>query len=269
MKPTLKITLTVILLGLFSNVTGAAPTNNFSVKKNKPVPIEAPLKTLTVGESLEFDVYWMGIHVGFGKLEIPEKTTVRGREAFHVIATAGTNNFLSSIYPLRDEIHSYIDAETFYSLEFRKKLSEGRYHADEQIVYDYDKKMAFYESFKNGGKKEVPIEGPVHDLVSAFYWFRLQEIAVGKSVHTIVNGEEKSFDLEIKILKQEPRELRGQGVIDSVQVEPKTRYRGMLYDRGRAWVYFSSDKRRIPIAITLKTPYGPVTGVLKAPKKTN
>ena len=62
------------------------------------------------------------------------------------------------VYPVHDEIHSFIDAENFYSLQFRKKISEGKYRADESIVYDYDKKIAFYESFKNGSKKEIPLE---------------------------------------------------------------------------------------------------------------
>jgi len=240
-----------------------AVTQNFGVKIRQPVPIEEPLPALAVGERLTFDVFWMGIPVGIGTLEVKEKVDVRGRQAFHVVATAKTNDFLSAIYPVEDQVHSFIDAERFCSLEFRKTLKEGRYRADESIVYDYAAKKGFYESLHNNSKKEFDIGDCAHDILSVFYWFRLQPgVEVGKSLRSAVNSEEKNWDLEFKVLKRETKELRGGVVIETLQVEPKTRYKGILYDRGRAWVYFSVDKARQPVWITIKTPFGPVAGVL-------
>ncbi len=241
-----------------------AAQNNFSKKGSESLaPLAQPLKTYALGEKLAFDVHWMGLHVGFGTIEVMEMVEVNGRKAFHVVAVAQTNEVLSKIYPVRDEIHSWIDAENFHSLKFRKVLSEGRYHADEQIVFDYEKKKGLYESLLNKTQKEVDIPGPVHDIVSAFYWFRLQQVEPGKSLHVVANSEEKNQDIEIQVLKRENKELRGRGVIDSLLVEPKTTIQGVLYSRGRAWVYFTADQRRIPFWILLKTPYGPVVGILR------
>jgi hypothetical protein len=238
--------------------TNFAPKN---VQKSSELP--SPRKTLTVGERMDFEVFWMGVPVGLGSLEVKEKVAHHGREAYHIVAIARTNDFLSKLYPVTDEIHSYIDAENFRSLEFSKNLREGRYRAHERIVYDYDRKVGVWESFKNDQRAEIGIEGDVQDALSAFYWFRLQDVSVGKSVKTLVHNRGKSWDLEVKVLSRQDKELRGRGAIDTILVEPVTRYKDILYKRGRAWVYFTADESRAPVWIKIATPFGAVNGVLR------
>ncbi len=239
--------------------------NNFSSKKNVPAPagIAKPLTDLPLGEKLVFEVSWMGVNVGYGQIEIPEKTVVRGREAYHIVATARTNDFLSKLYPVEDRVESWVDARTFYSLKFRKTLQEGRYRADEETEFFPETKKGSYYSYKNGTRKEFEIPGPVHDIVSAFYWFRLQEASVGKSVNTTVCSEEKNWAAEIKVIGVTAKVIRGLGAVDTFYVEPKSSLRGVFYDRGRVWVYFTADQKRVPVWVVFKTPFGPVNGVLK------
>lgn len=255
----------VFLFLLASSLPVLGATQNFSSGKSlpesKPRP-DIPLKQPIVGEKLHFSVSWMGIPVGFGELEVREKLKVNGRDAYHVVATAGTNEFLSKLYPLRDEIHSIFDAEDFRSYEFRKSLKEGRYRADEKIVFDHAAKKGYYESVHNGTKKTVDIEPGVMDLVSAFYWFRTQNVKVGDGPQTRIASEEKSWNTEFHVLKIEKKIIRNKGSYHTFVVEPKTRLKGILYDRGQAWVYFTINEARKPIWITLRTPYGPVVGVL-------
>jgi len=241
-----------------------AGSKNFSPKKTKViVSLEAPLKVLTVGERLVFDVSWMGVPVGVGTLEVREIVTIDGRRAYHVVAIAKTNDFLSRLYPIHDEVHSFIDAEKFYSLEFSKVIQEGRYRADEKMIYDYKKGKIFYESLWNKSKKEFELFSEVQDFLSAFYWFRVQPVVVGKSLHTVVNSEAENWDLELNVLRHEIKEFRDGRVLQTILVEPKTRLKGMLYQRDRVWVYFSADQKRLPVWVTLRTPFGPVSGVLR------
>jgi len=227
------------------------------------IPLPVPRQTLEVGEQFIFDVFWMGVPVGEGSLEVKEKTRVRGREAFHIVAIAKTNDFLSRFYPIYDQVHSYVDVERFCSLEFSKKVREGNYRADEKIIFDPEKKKGFYESLKNGSRKEVETPSEVQDMLSAFYWFRRQAIQVGKSARTVISADEQNWDLEIEVLRRETKEFRNGSVIETVVVEPQTRLKGILYKRGRAWVYFSADEERIPVWVTIRTPFGPVFGVLR------
>jgi hypothetical protein len=103
----------------------------------------------------------------------------------------------------------------------------------------------------------------VHDPLSAFYWFRLQELRGSEPVRTQVNSREKNFELDIHILGLKTKELKGKRVIETLVVEPRTRYKDVLAERGQAWVYFSVDSRRVPVWVTIKSRFGPVNGVLK------
>lgn len=237
---------------------------NFAAKKawQEVVSVE-PLKNIPQNETLVYEVSWMGVPVGFGRLEVKGKETIEGVEAYHVVATAVTNDFLSKIYPVHDEVHSWIDTQTLQSLQFGKKVSEGRYRADEIVRYDAAVKKGFYESLLNGTKKEFPVAVPVHDVLSAFYWARRQTLTPGKSISTTVNNGEKDYGLEIDVLRRERKEMRGSGVLDVFLIEPKTRLEGILEKRGRVWVYLKNDAPRTPILIQFKTPFGPIVGALK------
>ncbi len=248
----------------FASTSLPAATSNFSSKseRTEPVLLAKPSGGLVVGERLYFEVSWMGANVGYGEIEVKEKVTVNGREAYHIAAVAKTNDFLSKIYPVHDEAHSWVDAETFYSLKFRKTLSEGRYRADEETEFDTDRKKGRYLSHKDGTRKEFEIGGFVHDIVSAFYWFRGQDTPPGSSARTVVSSEEKDWELEVQALGLERKAIRDMGSVGTIRVEPKTRLKGALYNRGRVWVYFTSDSRRVPVWFHFKTPFGPVNGVL-------
>ncbi len=249
---------------LFFSVGGAEAAMDFSGKKTQGMtPIAESSQEIRVGEKLSYDVSWMGVPVGIGELEVVEKTSNNGRDAYHMVAVAGTNEFLSKIYPVRDEIHSWVDAETLQSLQFEKKVSEGKYRAAERVRYDAAEKKGYYESLKNGDKKEFDISVPVHDVVSAFFWVRRQTLIPGKTVKTTVNNGEKDYALEVDVLRRETKELRGQGVVDAILIEPKTRLQGVLDKRGRVWIYLENTPARVPLIITLKTPFGPIVGVLK------
>ena len=224
--------------------------------------IEAPRPSLEVGERIDMQVFWIGIPVGEGSLEVSEKIIRDGRPAYHLIATARTNDFLSKIYPVEDRLESFMDAERFCSLGFRKTVREGRYRADEEIRYDYENGKVIYHSFKNASQKTFAVQGPVHDILSAFYWFRLQPVQCGQSVHTLVNDEERNWELQLEALRIEIKEFKGARVLETFLVEPRTRLKGVLYRRGRAWVNFTTDSKRTPISIRISTPFGPIMGIL-------
>lgn len=240
--------------------------NSFKAPMRRPILIEPTASSLRVGNKFVFDVLWMGIPVGIGTIEIKEKVSVRGRDAFHVIARAQTNDFLSKIYPVNDEVHSFIDTERLCTLEFRKKLSEGRYRADERIIYDYEKKRGYYESLKNKSKKEFDILDPSQDILSVFFWFRQQPIRAGDVIEVKVNDEDKNWDLKLKILRTQTKKVRGRRPVDTVVVEPLTRLKGVFEKRGSVLVHFTADKRRLPYWVTFKTPYGHILGIFNEEK---
>jgi len=204
----------------------------------------------------------MGIPVGEASLHVKEIVTINGREAYHVIAKAGSNDFLDGFYKVEDEIHSYIDTEFFYTHRFEKHQREGRYKSDEVMDYDQVNHTARYESLLNGTVKTMEIPPRVQDVVSSFYCFRLEDMKPGDVVIMDVNADEKNWKLPIDVLEAVPLELRNRGVIDALKIEPKAKFKGLFVDRGRLLIYLSADKERVPLLIKIHTPWGLVGGEL-------
>ena len=266
LDPRLMISGMILFALFFLFPASLLASNNFSkdIVTKRSAPLAVPSQEIRLGEHLLYDVYWMGVYIGKGELWVKEKTTLEGRDCFHIVAVAETNDFLTAIYPVHDEVHTWIDAENFQSLQFQKKVSEGRYRAEERVRYDASAGKGHYESLKNGSKKEFDVQPPVQDILSAFYWARRQIYSQGQSAHILVNSDEKDWDLSVQMLDRQTKEVRGSGEVDTLLLQPKTMLKGVLEKRGEVWIHLKNDPARVPVMVTFKTPFGPIVGILKS-----
>jgi hypothetical protein len=226
-----------------------------------PPPLGAP----QAGERLRYEVRWLGIPIGTGELGVERANAPDGTPGFLLTARARSNEFLSAFCPVEDTIRSFLAEDGERALWSEKNLREGSYRAHERMDFDYARGVARYKSFTNGSEKEVPLEGPTHDVLSAFAWFRTRPVGVGETLRTRVLADEKNWTLEVRVLRAESLELRGRGARASFLVEPVAQFKGVFVRRGRAWVHFSADERRIPLKIRMNTPFGPVLGIVEEP----
>ncbi|MBI2870996.1 MAG: DUF3108 domain-containing protein [Candidatus Omnitrophica bacterium] len=226
--------------------------------------IEPPLGKIVVGEHFLYTVRWMGIPVGHASLEVKEETESEGHPAYHIVAQARSNKFLSAFYPLEDTIHTYVNSDgALFSWRYLKNQKEGRYRADEEMLFQHDEGKARYHSFLNGSTKWFEIPHGIHDPLSAFYAFRLMTVEPGELVHLDVCSDEKNWVVELKVGDTQEVELRRMGSVDCFEVEPIAHFKGILVDRGRVWVTFTADERRVPVLFRVETPWGVVTGTIK------
>lgn len=193
-----------------------------------------------LGERLVYHMSWLGVPIGTAELWAKEKMTVNGKEVFHVVGLMQTNKFLSAIYPIHNEIHSWIDADTLTSVKFEKKISEGPRQAHEI--------MEFTE--------------PVHDVISGFYWVRRQPLTPGQSFRTVIIADRQKWALEVVVLKQRSLKFRGWGRVDTLLVEPTSRVEGSSEKRGKSLMDLSADASKTPLRVTYKAPFGRMIGLL-------
>lgn len=215
-----------------------------------------------LGERLSFHGYWLGIPVGHGWVQVKERLELDGRPAYHIEAHGSSNDLLSAFYPIHDEVHSYLDAETLQPLRFEKHQREGHYRADEVVVFDQANAVAHFRSLLNGSEKEVPLPPHFQDLVSALYWFRSQPIRPHETLTVDLYTDEKIYQTSIEIKPFLQLELLKRGTFSCVVVEPKASFKGLLVKRGRLWAYLTTDARRLPLLIQATTPWGPMSAVL-------
>lgn len=230
------------------------------------IPTEALKTTIEkfrVGEKLDYDIRWMGIGVGSGQLEVAGIESLHERQVYHLVMRAASNRFLSTFYPVKDEIHTYMDVEKLIPYTFRKIQREGNYRADEEMVYDQENHKATYHSFLNQSTKEMEIPENAQDSLSTLYSFRTLPLEIGKSVFIDVNADEKNWKLEIQILKTGLLRLFGQEPTPALLVEPLAKFHGVFIRKGRMQIWFSLDAKRIPLYMKARIPFGIIEVLLK------
>lgn len=230
----------------------------FQTQKIQPANIK-----IHGGEKLRFSVRWLGLEVGTVEAKVEGIEEIRGRKVFHISVHVRSNSVIDLVYRVRDEHHTYLDVEKLCPLRYEKILKEGNYGANEVTDFDQDAHTAVYYSRTSGDRKHMLIPKNVQDQLSCGYWFRLQDMNPGDTIHIPVNADEKNWDLEVHVLQFERVTIKGVGVFNAVQVDPKIQFQGIFVRRGEVRGWMSVDEKRLPLMMKTKIPIlGTVSAVL-------
>jgi hypothetical protein len=157
---------------------------------------------------------------------------------------------VQTLFPVSDQINSYVDVSNVLPFRTELSLSEGKRRARFVVSADQQGGSALFE---DGTRVEVPFG--THDLLSVFYALRSFDLTPGKrnAVSLLVNKRPRL--LFITALRTGSLQLGGQN-IPSVELALTTSDSDGDSLALRLWV--STDKRRLPLRLTAVTPLGPV-----------
>ena len=113
-------------------------------------PLRGGTAPYRVGERFRYSIYWGPLHVGRSIVEVKEITEVNGHPCYRIVARTRSNAVISAVYPVDDTVESYVDVEGLFSRRFIKKLNEGRYHCDEETLFDVENGVAYWQSHRDG-----------------------------------------------------------------------------------------------------------------------
>ena len=222
--------------------------------------LPASPRAVRPGESLRFSVQYGVIHAGSAWLEVPGGREYEGRPVVLLVARAESNGFFSSFYKVRNRIESYWDSTGHYSLRYTEKRREGKYRAESDIRFDYDKQEAVY---KDG--RTFPIPPNVQDALSSFYYTRLQALPLGGSVMFDYHASKKSAPMEVKVLGRQKVKTPA-GTFSCVAIEPVLKAGGIFKNKGRLVIWLTDDDRRMPVLMKSKVAVGSISVVLQEVK---
>ncbi len=212
-------------------------------------------KKIFPGEVLIYKIYYLGIPVGESRSEIePDLADLDGRKAYHIHVTVRSYAAIDWIYKVRDEHHSYVDAETLQSLRYEKKISEGWRRIQETIVYDPQQGLAKYFDAKKNLTQEMKIPAGTQDQLSCGYWARTLEPAPNSSVFIPVNADKQNWQLEVKFGETSAMDIPHVGTFQAMRMEPLMEFQGIFMRRGKAEGWVSQDPRRIPLKMKVRIP---------------
>lgn len=236
--------------GLAATPTAAAPVVNTLEGRARGLPFGP-------GESLRFSIEYGVIKAGTAWLDVEPMITYQGRDCYHLVSRAESNDFMSSIYKVRDRIDSLVDAEGLYSWRYKKRLREGTFERDYDILYDPPTGKARYA------------EGPSFDArpwskdgLAAFYYVRHMPLEIGKDIVVTHHSDRRSNDILVKVHRRETVKVPA-GTFDCFVIEPIMEAGGLFKSSGRLQIWVTADERRIPVLMKTKIPVGTIDAVLQ------
>jgi len=219
-----------------------------------------------IGEKLTFELSYGLIKAGNSTIEINSTVYQDSIDCVEISSLSKTNKFFDKIYKVRDRINSVWDSNENLSYRFSKKLHEGNYRQN-RIHYYYpnqnltvymkkDKKATKYKT------KSFEIPKHTHDILSAFYWARNQELVVGDTLYANITVDGKSYvaGLFVKNLDTIPTIY---GDRECVIIEPMLKGDSIFKQTGKILIWLSNDKWKIPMKIESKIVFGSFKAILK------
>ena len=213
----------------------------------------------SVGERLVFDVSYGYITAGEAVMAIPAFEEVMGRKCYHVDFTVNSLPSFSWIFKVEDHYLTCIDAESIAPLKFEQHIREGTYQRDFVAEFDQEHHIA------RTTEGQYPIPEYVHDIMSAFYYFRTLDFSNSKpgDEFTLFNFyKDTSYELAVRFLGRREQEVAA-GTFNTIVVEPLVKEGGLFKSEGRIVIWLSDDDLKIPVRVNTKVVIGSIDTELR------
>ncbi len=212
------------------------------------------------GEKLTYEIHWTFIHAGNAVLEVMPDTEIDGVPARHFKATASTVPWVDKIYKVRDTMDAWTNMDVTHGLQYKKDQNEGTYHKEVNLVFDKEKNQSL--RYVRGDLKHTldqPVD--VFDPMSILYSFRKQILYKTLRFGANVSDGKKSVVGEAFVEGVEDVETP-MGTIRAFKVILDIKHLSGVFkksDDAELIVWFSADKRRIPVRVRSKVKVGHFT----------
>src|SRR5690554_52477 len=221
------------------------------------------------GEKLTFDIKYGFIGAGQATLHVEDISYRDNTPAYKITSTARTNRFFDRIFKVRDEIESIMDKEKLVSYQYTKRLEEGRYRQYRIHYYypehGYTHYMRYSFSDQTFTEERIEIPAETQDILSAFYWFRMQDAAPGDTLTVNVTTDGENYDAAVVIDRKETiKTIFGQK--ECLVIEPILEGEALFQQTGIIYIWVTNDQYKIPVRLESKIIFGSFTATLSSAK---
>ncbi len=229
------------------------------------VIIGIQLSAFELGEKLTFDIKYGFIKAGEATLQISSHIYKDSTECYKIESLAKTNSFFDNIYKVRDHIESIWDRNKHVTLRFTKKLREGSYRQHRIHFYYPEQNFTIYTKFgrktKKFKEKRMEIPSDTQDILSALYYMRMQEFAVGDTLTINVTADGRNYPADVIVHRIEEIETIF-GNKKCFVVEPILKGDAIFKQTGKILVWLTADEYKIPVKMSSKIVFGSFKAIL-------
>jgi len=171
-------------------------------------------------------------------------------------------------YDVKDRFETLVNAQDFSARLSFKEIKEGKKHRALAALFNLENKTVKFTDNDLNNQQAAPKEKSADredgmlDLLSAFYFVRMQKMKEGQLIRFPVNDDGDNFWFDIVVGKREKLKTDC-GKIKTIKIEPKLFGPGQLFSRsGEMTMWMTDDNLHIPLKLEAKTPSGTVKAKL-------
>lgn len=197
-----------------------------------------------------------------------------GSKSLHLTVDAVSKGIIRKLFGVRfhQRIESIVDPTSFAVLQTKKLDEQGDRRRTSEAVFDRATgKVVWTERDPNNPSREPrvissPFSGSVQDLASVFYFLRTQPLALGKSIEVTVSDSGRVYRIPHRVVERKKMKTVV-GEVAVLKVEPEIFGEGrLLQGRGKLFIWFTDDARRIPVRAHISNELGTLDIKLKSIK---
>ena len=258
--------MTVIVTGFQTGPSTPASTSTpaSSVPTQNPTAVaasskvSAPVATYRFPEGFTFSysVDWRLVTGGTATLRLDN---VNGEH--HIVANADSTGAVALLYHVQDHLETFYNPQTNCALALVKHTEEGFRRVDTKIRYDYSHKKAVVDEqnlrAKNQKHEENDIGTCVSNTLAAPYYVASQPLQPGAKFTFPSSDGGKTADIEVTVEARETVKAPA-GTFNTIRVSGEA-LSGPQKGKGKIWLWYSDDDRRIPVQMRARAFWGTMT----------
>ncbi len=218
------------------------------------------------GEWLKFRMSYSNfLNAGYSTMQI-KGTTHKEKEAFHIIGIGKSTGLISLFFKVRNNYETFIYKKSLKPYRFIRKINEGGYTKDKEILFDHTKKEATVKNHKHNTIKKYPISSNIQDMLSALYFLRNQKInnlPIGKEIEIKMFFDQEINAIKLRFLGKEIIKTKF-GKVKALKFRPVVQKGRVFKGREGVTVWISDDDNKIPLRIKASLSVGSLRADLDA-----
>jgi len=203
-----------------------------------------------------YSVDWRLVTAGKATLQLDN---VNGEH--HVVVDADSTGAVALLYHVHDRLETFYHPQTNCVLALTKHTEEGFRRVETKVRYDYGRKKAIVDEqnirAKNQKHEENDIAGCVTNTLAAVYYVGSQPLLPGAKFTFPSSDGGKIADIEVTVEARESVKTPA-GKFETIRVSGEA-LSGPQQGKGKIWMWYSDDDRRIPVQMRARAFWGTTT----------
>ncbi len=229
---------------------------------------DSPLRTSgeflgTNHEKLVYRISLLGMPVGSAQLEASNKLG-----ELRIITSIRSNSLMSTLYPVNDSTDTRLINGRYLLTRIRQQ--EGSLVSDTGFNLMFQERKIFWVDRLKKSSSTEPLEHlDTLDIISGFYFIRLQPLTIGKTLTLRLYDGDKSSLVPVEIIRREKLSLPGMRSADTLVIKPTFSENGFFKNNRDILIWLTDDENRVPVRIEATTPVGRIAAELVSSERIN